>query len=44
MELPRVKEFCNSAIESVSYGNCDTSEAAEQLYDSITEYLEKIRK
>ena len=44
MELPRVKEFCNSAIESVSYSTCDTSEAAEELYDSITEYLEKIRK
>lgn len=44
MELARMKEFYNTAIESVSYGTCDTDTAAQQLYSSINEYLEKIKK
>ncbi|EWM53535.1 ABC transporter substrate-binding protein [Ruminococcus flavefaciens] len=44
MELPRMKSFYNAAIESVSYGTADIDEAAKQMYDSINEYLEKIRK
>ena len=44
MELPRMKEFYNTAIESVSYGTADTDTAARQMYDSITDHLEKIRK
>ena len=44
MELARMKEFYNSALEKVSYGTTDTGAAASELYSSITKYLEKIRK
>lgn len=44
MELPRMKEFCNSALEQISYGQTGIDDAAHELYSSITEYLEKIRK
>ncbi|HBB71407.1 MAG TPA: ABC transporter substrate-binding protein [Ruminococcus sp.] len=44
MELTRMKEFYNEAIESVSYHTKDTASAAEELYSLLTEYLEKIRK
>ena len=44
MELARMKEYYNEAIESVSYGTSDTESAAESLYSSLTEYLEKIRR
>lgn len=44
MELARMKEYYNEAIESVSYGTSDTASAAESLYSSLTEYLEKIRR
>ncbi|MBR2284823.1 MAG: carbohydrate ABC transporter substrate-binding protein [Ruminococcus sp.] len=44
MELTRIKEYCNEAIEKVSYGQTDTGAAAEELYNSIQGYLEKIRK
>ena len=44
MEMPKMKSFCNTAIEKVSYGKADTSEAAHELYADITGYLEKIRK
>ncbi len=44
MELARMKEFYNEAIESVSYNTSDTSSAAKKMYDSITKYLEKIKK
>ena len=44
MELTRMKEFYNTAIEEVSYGIADTDSAAQEMYDSITQYLEKIRK
>ena len=44
MELARMKEFYNEAIESVSYNTSDTSSAAKKMYDSITQYLGKIKK
>jgi oligogalacturonide transport system substrate-binding protein len=44
MELPQMKEFYNDAIEKVSYSTTDTAKAAGELYDSINEYLEKIRR
>lgn len=44
MELARMKEFYNTAIEKVSYGTADTQTAAQEMYDSITQYLEKIRQ
>ncbi len=44
MELPQMKNFYNTAIEKVSYGKADTTDAAHEMYISITEYLEKIRK
>ncbi len=44
MELSRMKEFYNTAIESVSYNTADTQEAAHEMYVSVTEYLEKITK
>lgn len=44
MELARMKSFYNTAIESVSYGTADTASAAKQMYASINEYLEKLKK
>lgn len=44
MELPRIKEICNNAIEKVSYGKADSSQAAKELYTSAEEYLRKVRK
>lgn len=44
MELARMKSFYNTAIESVSYGTADTASAAKQMYTSINEYLEKLKK
>lgn len=44
MELTRMKSFYNDAIEKVSYEKTDTAEAAHEMYISINEYLEKIRK
>ncbi|MCQ2490354.1 MAG: ABC transporter substrate-binding protein [Ruminococcus sp.] len=44
MELPRVKELCNSAIEKISYGRSDTADAAKELYTSVEEYLKKVKK
>ncbi|MDE6775327.1 MAG: ABC transporter substrate-binding protein [Ruminococcus sp.] len=44
MELAQMKEYYNTAIEKISYEKSDTSEAAAELYTSITEYLERIRK
>ncbi len=43
MELSRMKEFYNNAIEKVSYGAADTSEAAQEMFDSITKYLETFK-
>lgn len=42
MELPRMKEFYNTAIEQVSYNLCDTETAASEMYSSISEYLNRI--
>lgn len=44
MELTRMKEFYNSAIEAVSYNTQDIPAAAQEMYDSITSYLEKTVK
>ena len=44
MELSRMKEFYNTAIEKVSYNTADTETAARELYDSMTRYLERIKK
>ncbi|MBO5163119.1 MAG: carbohydrate ABC transporter substrate-binding protein [Ruminococcus sp.] len=44
MELAQMKEYYNTAIEKVSYNAADTAEAAHEMYVSITEYLERIRK
>ena len=44
MELQRMKELCNTAIEKVSYGKADTAQAAKELYTSAEEYLRKVRK
>lgn len=44
MELAQMKDFYNTAIEKVSYGKADTATAAHEMYISITEYLERIRK
>ena len=43
MELARMKEFYNEAIEKVSYELADTSETAQELYENITHYLESIK-
>ena len=44
MELSRMKEFYNTAIEAVSYNTSDPVSAAHEMYDSIERYLDKIRK
>ncbi len=44
MELSRMKDFYNTAIEAVSYGTSDADAAAKQMYDSVNDYLEKIKK
>ena len=44
MELAKMKEFYNEAVESVSYNTSDTASAAKKMYDSINKYLEKIKK
>lgn len=43
MELARMKEFYNTAIEKISYDEADIVETAQELYDNITDYLESIR-
>lgn len=44
MELARMKEYYNTAIEAVSYNTADTQTAAHELYVSLTEYLDRVRK
>jgi oligogalacturonide transport system substrate-binding protein len=44
MELSRMKEFYNTAIEKVSYNTADTETAAHEMYESIVWYLKKIKK
>jgi oligogalacturonide transport system substrate-binding protein len=39
MELSRMKEIYNTAIEQISYNTSDIPFAAQQMYDSIVEYL-----
>ena len=43
MELARMKEFYNMAIERISYRKGDIYDIAQELYDNITEYLENIK-
>lgn len=43
MELTLMKEFYNTAIEKVSYNAADTTDTAQEMYYSITEYLESIK-
>ncbi len=44
MELSRMKEFYNTAIEKVSYSTVSTADAAQEMYNSITQYLETLKK
>lgn len=44
MELAQMKEYYNTAIEKVSYNAADPAEAAHEMYVSITDYLERIKK
>ncbi len=43
MELARMKEFYNNAIEQISYNLADTNEIAQELYENITNYLESVK-
>lgn len=42
-ELPQLKEYYNSAIEKVSYGTLDSQAAAEEMYNKVKKYLERIK-
>ena len=44
MELAEMKGFYNTAIEKISYNAVDTADAAREMYVSITDYLERMRK
>lgn len=44
MDLAQMKNFYNSAIEKISYGTCDTQQAAEELYKSVSDYLRSLKK
>ena len=44
MELARMKDFYNTAIEKISYNTADTETAAREMYNSVTAYLESIKK
>lgn len=44
MDLTAMVEIYSRAIEEVSYNKTGTAEAAKQMYDSIKEYLERVRK
>ena len=43
-ELAQMKEYYNSAIEMISYNTVTTEDAAREMYGSIKDYLERIRK
>lgn len=43
MELARVKQFCNDALEKVSYGVADTGTVSQELHEKITDYLESLK-
>ena len=40
-ELPKVKAYCNDAVEKVSYNVQNTEKTAHELYESLSRYLEK---
>ncbi len=42
-ELSQLKEYYNSAIEKVSYGTATSQEAAQEMYDKVRKYLERIK-
>lgn len=42
-ELAQLKEYYNTAIEKVSYKVSTTQEAAQEMYDKVKKYLEKIK-
>lgn len=44
MELTQMKNLCNSAIEKISYGSCNTHDAAAELYVSISDFLRDMKK
>lgn len=44
MELSRMKEFYNTAIEKVSYNEADIRKTAIELHTNIKNYLESIKK
>ena len=44
MELAEMKSFYNSAIEQISFNAVSTEEAAREMYFSINDYLERIKK
>lgn len=44
MELAQMKEYYNTAIEKISYSQADTAEAAHEMYASIIEYLERLKR
>ena len=44
MELAQMKSFYNSAIEQISFNAVSTEEAAREMYFSINDYLERIKK
>lgn len=44
MELARMKEFYNTAIEKISYDGTDIRQTATELHTDMTQYLDSIRK
>ncbi|MDE6781389.1 MAG: extracellular solute-binding protein, partial [Ruminococcus sp.] len=44
MELARMKEFYNTAIEKISYDGTDIRQTAIELHTDMTQYLDSIRK
>lgn len=44
MELARMKEFYNTAIEKISYNEADIRRVAIELHADMTEYLDSLRK
>lgn len=44
MELAQMKGFYNTAIEKISYNAVGTADAAHEMYVSIIDYLERIKK
>jgi len=42
-ELSQLKEYYNTAIEKVSYGTATSQEAAEEMYNKVKKYLERVK-